>query len=396
MNLKNSLPDEDSSTALTPEPERQARAKKYARITRLLSVAELFEAGIVLSLLTFGGLSKEITASFNTHPVASAVLYFIILIGIYGIVSAPLSYYRGFILARRYGLSKQGFTGWLSDYIKAGILVSSLGTAIVALAYWFMAVQPQVWWLLIWGLLLVISFILSFLAPVVIVPIFFRMKPLGDAGLRERLERLATRAGVTVGGIYTIEFSSKSNTANAALMGTGKTRRIALSDTLLDRYSPEEIEVIMAHELGHHKNRDFMRLFLWQAALLFISIWLTYNIARAMVVPLGFSGIDDIAAMPLIALVIVALNLLLMPFSNTYIRNRERAADDFALHLVAQPQAFITMMAKLTDQNLAEAEPGSWVERLLYDHPSPRRRIEHARSYLKETVEGSRPDFFGF
>jgi STE24 endopeptidase len=380
--LKSSTLDEDTPAELVPNPERQEKAKKYAEIRLYLTFAELAITIILLLLLIFGGLSKILAGALTLPLVPAAVIYIIILMAAYGVLSAPLSYYGGFVLPQRYGLAHQEFTGWLSDALKAGALALALGAGITAVSYWFIAIQPQLWWLPAWGFVLLVSFILSFLAPIIIVPIFFKMKPLADAELKERLEKLAERARIKVGGIYTVEFSSKVTTANAALMGMGKTRRIALSDTLLDKYSPEEIEVIIAHEMGHHKNRDFMRLFLWQAVILFISFLLTSVITKAVVAPLGFNGIDDIAALPLLVLVLAVLSLLLMPVSNTYIRSRERAADDFSLRLTGQPQAFITMMTKLTDQNLAEAEPSRWVERLFHDHPSYNSRREHARCYL--------------
>jgi STE24 endopeptidase len=379
--LKSPTLDEDTSSEPVPNPERQEKAKKYARSRRYLTFAEMAITITILLLLVFGGLSKMLAGALPLPLVPAAVLYIIILMAAYRLLSAPLSYYGGFVLPQRYGLSHQEFTGWLSDTIKAGALALALGVGIVAVGYWFITIQPQLWWLLAWGFILLLSFILSFLAPVVIVPIFFKMKPLADTELKERLEKLAERAKIKVGGIYIVEFSSKATTANAALMGMGKTRRIALSDTLLDKYSAEEIEVIIAHEMGHHKNRDFIRLFLWQASILFISFLLTHIIARAVVTPLGFNGIDDIAALPLLALVLALLSLLLMPVSNTYTRSRERAADNFSLRLTGQPQAFITMMTKLTDQNLAEAEPSRWVERLFHDHPSYKTRLEHARCY---------------
>jgi len=380
--LKSSEPDEGLFQEPVPDPERQEKAKKYAKARRYLTLADLAIAIIPLLLLVFGGLSKILAGAFTLPLVPAAALYIIILMVAYGVLSAPLGYYGGFVLPQRYGLANQGVAGWLGDRIKAGILTVALGVGIVAVSYWFITIQPQLWWLLAWGFVLLVSFILSFLAPIIIVPIFFKMKPLADTELKERLERLAERAGIRVGGIYTVEFSSKVTTANAALMGMGKTRRIALSDTLLDKYSPEEVEVIIAHELGHHKNRDFMRLFSWQAVILFVSFLLANIITRAVVAPLGFGGIDDIAALPLLVLVLAVLSLLLMPLSNTYIRGREWAADDFALRLTGQPQAFITMMTKLTDQNLAEARPGRWVERFLHDHPSYNSRLEHARYYL--------------
>jgi STE24 endopeptidase len=313
--------------------------------------------------------------------VPAAVIYFIILIAAYGVLSAPLSYYRGFVLPRRYGLSNQSLTGWLSELLKAGILALALGAGIVAASYWFITIVPQVWWLLAWGFVVLVSLILSILAPVVIVPIFFKMEPLADTELKERLEKLTKQAGVEVGGIYNIEFSSKVTTANAAMMGVGRTKRIVLSDTLLSQYSAPEIEVIMAHELGHNRHRDILRVFVFQSVILLIGFYATGLILEACIGPLGFSGIDDIAVLPLLVLVFAVLSLLIMPISNTLIRRFEKAADDFALHLTGNPQVFITMMTKLTDQNLAEAEPSRWVELLLYDHPSYRSRVEHAKNY---------------
>ncbi len=379
--LKSSDPDEGLLAEPVLKPERQQKAKKYAKTRRYLTYADLVMAGSILLLLVFGGFSARLAGSLDLPVVPAAVIYFVILIAAYGVLSAPLSYYRGFVLPRRYGLSNQSLTGWLSELLKAGILALALGAGIVAASYWFITIVPQVWWLLAWGFVVLVSLILSILAPVVIVPIFFKMEPLKDEGLKGRLKELASKARADIRDVYTLEFSSKGTIANAVVMGMGKTRRIALSDTLLDKYSPEEIEVIIAHELGHHMNKDFMRIFLYQAAILFVSFLLTNIITRAAVTPLGFSGIDDIAVLPLLVLVFAVLSLLIMPISNTLIRRFEKAADDFALHLTGNPQAFITMMTKLTDQNLAEAEPSRWVELLLYDHPSYCSRVEHAKNY---------------
>lgn len=379
--LKSSDPDEGLLAEPVLDPERQQKAREYAKTRRYLTYADLAIAGILLLLLVFGGLSVKLTGSLDLPVVPAAVIYFIILIAAYGVLSAPLSYYRGFILPRRYGLSNQSLTGWLSELLKAGILALALGAGIVAASYWFITIVPQVWWLLAWGFVVLVSLILSILAPVVIVPIFFKMRPLADTELKERLKKLASKARADIRDVYTLEFSSKGTIANAVVMGMGKTRRIALSDTLLDKYSPEEIEVIMAHELGHNRHRDILRVFVFQSVILLIGFYATGLILEACIGPLGFSGIDDIAVLPLLVLVFAVLSLLIMPISNTLIRRFEKAADDFALRLTGNPQVFITMMTKLTDQNLAEAEPSRWVELLLYDHPSYRSRVEHAKNY---------------
>jgi len=380
--LKSSDPDEGLLAEPVLDPERQQKAREYAKTRRYLTYADLAIAGSILLLLVFGGFSAKLTGSLDLPVVPAAVIYFIILIAAYGVLSAPLSYYRGLVLPRRYGLSNQGLTGWLSELLKAGILALALGAGIVAASYWFITIVPQVWWLLAWGFVLLVSLILSILAPVVIVPIFFNMKPLADTELKERLEQLAKRAGVEVGGIYNIEFSSKMTTANAAMMGVGRTKRIVLSDTLLDQYSASEIEVIMAHEIGHNRHRDILRLFVFQSAILLVTFYATGMIFKAIIEPLGFNTLSDVSALPLLILIFSAVSLLLSIIAAGYGRRVETEADGYALELTDDPNSFISAIAKLTDQNLAEAEPSRWVELLLYDHPSYRSRVEHAKNYF--------------
>lgn len=363
--------------------ERQRQAREYARTGRYLSLAELLLAGTLLLLLVFGGFSERLVGYFNLPVVTAAVIYFLILITAYRVITAPLGYYRGYVLPRRYRLSNQSLGGWLGDLFKAGILTLALGAVIVAVIYWLIIVQPQLWWLFSWGFLVLISLVMSVLAPVLLVPIFFKMKPLADTELKQRLERLAGRAGVEIGDIYTIEFSTKSTTANAALMGVGKTRRIVLSDTLLSQYSAAEIEVIMAHEMGHKHHRDMLRLFVFHSAILLFNLYATSLILEAVIQPLAFGGLSDVSALPLLVLIFSIINLLLSPITANYGRRIETEADGYALELTDDPAAFINAMARLTDQNLAEAEPNRWVELLLYDHPSYRSRLAYARKYAE-------------
>lgn len=365
------------------DPERQQQAREYARTGRYLSLAEMVAVGIFLVLLVFGGFSERLAGYFNLPVIPAAIIYFLILVAAYRIIMAPISYYRGYTLPRHYGLSKQSLSGWLGDLVKAGALMLVLGISIIAFVYWLIIVQPQLWWLFSWGFLVFISIVMSVLAPVLLVPIFFKMKPLEDSELRERLEKLAKRAGVEIGGIYTIEFSNKSTTANAALMGMGRTRRIVLSDTLLSQYSTSEIEVIMAHEIAHNRHRDMLRLSVFHSATMLVNLYAASIILDAVIEPLGFSGLSDISALPLLALVFTAINLLLSPITTSYGRRIETEADGYSLELTSDPTAFVNAMARLTDQNLAEAEPNRWVELLLHDHPSYRSRLAHARRFAE-------------
>ncbi len=381
--MTNASSDKEARVAPLLSAERQAKAKEYTRINRRLAVIEAILVSLALGWLIIGGWGESIVRTFGLPDVPAAVVYFgIIYIG-YRVLFWPFGYYRGYVLSHRYGLSNQDPGGWASDYIKSSALILALGAGAVAAVYWFISIQPQLWWLIAWGMMIIISSALSYLAPVVLVPLFFRMKPMAETDTKERLEGLAKKAGVNIAGVYTIEFGAKTSAANAALMGTGKTRRIAISDTLLAGFTPEETEVVVAHELGHQKNRDFGRLFIFQSIVLLLCFWLTDIVTGSLAEPLGFAGIGDAAAMPLFVAALLAMSVLVTPALNTFSRSRERAADDFSLRLTGQPEAFISMIAKLTDQNLVEAEPGRWTERLLNDHPSYKSRVEHARRYLK-------------
>ncbi len=298
-----------------------------------------------------------------------------------GVLAAPLSYYSGFVLPHRYGLSIQKFGGWLGDEAKTWILSLAFGAGIVAVAYWFLTSFPAIWWLLTWGVVVALSLILTNLAPIIIIPLFVKMKPLDDTELKLKLEQLTRRAKTDVRGIYTIELGSKTTAAYAALMGLGNTKRIVLSDTLLQRYSPPEIETVTAHELGHNLHSDIFRMFVTQSAILLVGFYFVGIALKTFVAPLGFNSISDIAALPLLIFLFATFSLVIAPLTNAYSRHLEVAADDYALRLTEDPKSFIDTMTKLADQNLSEAQPSRWVELLTYDHPSYNKRINHARRY---------------
>ena len=366
---------------LAPDPARQEKARKYASARRRATLAELASAGIFLLVLVFSGLSVIFRELLISPSVPAAAIYFVGLMVVYGILSAPLSYYSSFVLPHRYGLSIQTFGGWLGDTAKAWILGLIAGTGIVAAAYWFLSSFPATWWLLTWGVVVALISILTSLAPIIIFPIFVKMKPLDDDELRLELEQLAQQANTSVRGIYTMELGSKATSAYAALMGVGSTKRIALSDTLLQRYSSPEIEAVMAHELGHNSHNDIFRMFIIESAILLVGFYIIDLVFTTVVAPLGFDGISDVAALPLLILISSTLSLVAAPLTNAYSRHLEAGADDYALRLTKNPGAFINLIIKLTDQNLSEAEPSRWVELLTYDHPCYSKRIKHARHY---------------
>jgi STE24 endopeptidase len=361
--------------------ERQEKAKAYAKIMRRLSFFELGLGGIFILALLLTPLSIGLRDLLDFPQPFKVALYFATLMICYGIVFAPLNLYGGFVLPHRFGLSVQNLKSWLFDELRGGVISFLLGIGIMVLLYWLLGSFPDLWWLMAAGFGILLAVVMTNLAPIIIVPLFYKLEPIADANLRERLVRLTERAQTKVRGIFTINLSSKATTGNAALMGLGNTRRIILGDTILDRYSPEEIEVILAHELGHHVHRDIAKLIALQSAIIIGGFYLVHLVLKGSVLWFGFDGTGDVAAFPLLALVLGGFALLLEPLTNAYSRYLEGAADEYSLRLTDNPRGFTTMMTKLTNQNLSEAQPIRWVELLFYDHPPYFRRVARARHY---------------
>jgi len=227
-----------------------------------------------------------------------------------------------------------------------------------------------------------VTVLLAQLASVVLFPIFYKFEPLQDEELKLRLVRLGERAGTRVRGVYKWHLSEKSKKANAALTGLGGTRRIILADTLLNNYSPDEIEAVLAHELGHHVYRHILKGIAVHAGMTFVGFWaanwaLHYAVDRLHM----FETLSDFANLPLLALIFALLSLLLMPAMNAFSRFNERQADRYAFENIASVDPFISSMNKLAVQNLAERTPSRWVEWWFHSHPAIARRVAAAEAW---------------
>jgi STE24 endopeptidase len=288
------------------------------------------------------------------------------------------------LLPRRYGLLTQSFGEWLADALKAGVIGALLGLLLVVGLYVVFDVAPDWWWLIAAGGYLLVTVVLGMLAPVLLVPLFFKPVPLEDEALLRRLDALAADAGVTIKGTYVIDLSSKGTTSNAVLMGLGSTRRILLADTLLAGYTQEEIEVVIAHELAHHVHRDIPRGIIVSTVSTLATFLAAYFVLDWGIDALDFEGLSDVAGLPLVMLVLGAVGLVLRPLENAYSRWIEANADRYALERTRMAPQFISMMTKLTDQNLSEADPG-WLNKIwFYSHPPYSERVAMAQRYLAD------------
>jgi STE24 endopeptidase len=307
----------------------------------------------------------------------------------YAVITFPLDF-LAYRLSRRYDLSVQTFWSWLADLGKAGLLNLILGLAVGEVFYALLAIAPTTWWLWAGAFLFLFTAVLANLYPVVVVPIFFKMTPLADAELVRRLTRMVQRAGTQVRGVFTLDFSRKTTVADAALMGWGNTRRIVLSDTLLAHDTPDEVEVILAHELAHHMHGDVWKGMLVSGPLLWGGLWVAARFLAWAVARWDFGGPDDIAAFPLLAMSLGGFGLATMPLANAYSRWREKLADEYALRITGNPAAFLSAMAKLANQNLAQVEPPYWAVWLLYTHPPIGERLRMGERYSELVSQSAR------
>lgn len=368
----------------SPDPQRQHLAKQYAAIRRRLFFVEMGVMAAGVFLLLAAGWSaglRQWAEGISSDPSIVVALYGVALGAIYTLISLPLGYYSGFVLPQRYGLSVQTVGGWALDNVKELALTAVLGLGGLELLYWLLRTFPQWWWAIMAALVWLFAVAMAQLAPVLIMPLFYKFRLLDDPELVQRLTVLAERAGTRVRGVYVMDMSSRTTAANAMLTGLGGTRRIILGDTLLSGYTHDEIETVLAHELAHHVHNDLLKGLATEAVIMPMGMWVASVVLAWGVTAFGLRGIADVAALPLFALAMLAFGLVTMPAGNFLSRQMERAADLYALRTTGKREAFRSVMLKLADQNLSDSEPPAWVKFLFYSHPPIGERIRLASSH---------------
>jgi STE24 endopeptidase len=331
---------------------------------------------------------RNYAESISTSHWIQVLIYVVVLGGILKAIQLPLSFYSGYVMEHQFGLSRQTLLKWIKDQLIGLAIGGAIGLAGIQLMYYLMRAAPDRWWLYTWIIFITFVVLMTNLAPVLLLPLFFKFRPVEDGDLRRRVERLAQQTRTRLCGIFEWSLGEKTRKANAAVVGWGNTRRIIVSDTLLSNFSGEEIEVVMAHELCHHVKNHVWQSIGIQSALAFVSF---YVIQRALVSfssSFGFRSVDDIANFPFIALVGTALSLIALPGVNAFSRKLERDADLYALTLTDDSLAFVSSMEKLGRLNLASSSPNRIIEFIFYSHPSIEKRIRMAADRVVPTIQG--------
>jgi STE24 endopeptidase len=319
----------------------------------------------------------------NSVVVAS---YTFVVVVIGESIVSPLSLYSEFLLQRRFFLSRRRLAHWIKGHAKKTIVhvaVVTFGSVVLYAAMW---IWPMWWWLISGGLFAVLTITLTHFAPVITIPRLYHLRPLGRNELKNRLELLLRRTGAPAMSIEELRLGSETPRPNAALVGIGSTSRVLLTDTLLSDYSDDEIEVVLAHEIGHFMHNDVWKTMAFETAaalLIFGAAQLTFYQAGPS---FGLVNLPDVVGFPILVLAGGAVLLILTPIRNMISRHHERQADRYALAVTKKPEAFISGLRRLATQSLAEEQPSRLAEWLFYSHPPLSDRLATANARKLSSV----------
>ena len=365
-------------------PERAAAAARLgAERRRLFLVATLLSlAAPLVPYLTGTWETLWYAAAATDWPFSvRTALFLAVFHAALALVMLPLGFYSGYTVPHAFGLSRQSRRAWATDWIKATLLTVAIGSMIGGI-FLFVVISsgPHWWW--IFGLIAsAIGVLFVFVMPYVLVPLFFKMRPLADTETVERIHALVNRAGAPVRDVCSLDFSRRTAEANAAVIGLGRSRRVVIADTLLAEFSPDEVDAVVAHELGHHVHRDVQRLLLGNAVLIWLGLFAASRLMGLALPILSLPSLAYVPGYPVLLFVTELFFVLIAPALNWWSRRLESGADRFALQVTHDPGSFAAAMQRLGCQNLVELCPPRWSEVLLATHPSLQRRIQFAQAW---------------
>lgn len=369
------------------------QAARYERIRLRLTLANLALSIALPLVFLLAGWSEELRNGVEdwTDSAALIVLIYVVVISVaLELFTFPLDIYSGYVVEKRFNLSRSTLSQWFTDWAKGEALQLVFIVGAIELIYYLLRELPGTWWLVAGAGFTLFFVVLSALAPVLLFRLFFKFEPLPDGELKDRLLALSERLGVYVRGVYIWKLGDKTRKANAALAGWGRTRRILLADTLLDEHTSDEIEVVLAHEMAHQVHNDIWKGLAIQTALVFLALFVVHIALEAWTEPLGLRSVSDIANLPLLLLVTGAVTLLALPVANGLSRKMEHAADVYALEKTGMAAPFASAMERLAKQNLSQKRPNRIVEFILHSHPAVESRIEFAKDWQRR--HGTAPD----
>lgn len=391
-----SMNDQPEQTHIFATDEERARAERYSRLREWLVLVGILW-GILTSLLSLTtGLSAALRRQAERvapRRLGSVMPYTAAALIISALVDLPLSFYSGWMVEHRYDLSNQSRRHWFLEQLKGMGVGLVIGLPLVQGVYWVIRHRPRSWWADLSALTVPLSILMVNLAPVLLLPLFNKFEPLRDRKLAQRIRALAARQGVQVADVMQMDMSKQTKKPNAMFTGLGNTKRIVLGDTLIKDFTADEIEVVLAHELGHQVHHDIWKLIALSAPTSVVSLYSAHRFMPPILRRFGnrwgidpHDGAADVAALPLLGLLARLAVLAIGPLLNGLVRRLvEHPADEFALATTNNPEAFVSAMENLGRLSMANPHPSRLVKYLLYDHPPIGERIAYGRSWRKQS-----------
>ncbi|MDT3697222.1 MAG: M48 family metallopeptidase [Ignavibacterium sp.] len=361
-------------------------SKKYNNTKLFIGITKGIVSFILLFMFVLLGYSfrlEEFIRSYTQDNYFVFILYVFAIGVISSVLFAPVNFYTGFYLEHKYNLSNQTFKKYVVENLKSMIVGLVIGVPVLLLFFFVLNQFEDLWWLVFASAMFLISVVLAQIFPILIMPIFYKIIPLNDDELKTRITKLAKGAGITVQNVFSFNMSKNTKKANAAFTGLGKTKRIILGDTLLNDYSKDEIETVIAHELGHYKHKHIQKNILFGTAASFLTFFIISLLYKHSLSWFDFNSILQIAALPVLSLWAMLVGLIQTPISNILSRKYEFEADRYAVESTLKPDSFISTLNKLTDQNLGDRQPHPFVEWFFYSHPSVKNRINALEKFAE-------------
>ncbi len=366
--------------------EKQIQAKKYEKEKRFLGLASLVISLIILLGFYFSGLSAWLAhLRIGSSIIWTFLLYVTSFQTIFVLFGLPLNFYSSYIHEHKWNFSNHTIKSWLWDHVKSFFVGLILMFILLGLLFWIMALSPQNWWLIAGLVFSLASVIFATLFPVVILPIFNKYTPVQDKELTDALKRILSKGGLRSSGFFKEDMSRQTKKENAFLAGLGRTRRVVLGDNLMEKMSVQEIESIIAHEVGHYKSKHIWKNIVL-GTLQGIVVFFILNWALSAIFPAFLSStVWNLTLFPVFVIFMgVISGFLFGPLSNALFRFFERQADQYALEMIQDKKAFMTAIAGLADRNLSNAYPAWWIKFLYYSHPPIGERLTMAENFITE------------
>ncbi len=374
--------------ASIPLAEHQ-KAASYTLAKARVGLINLVLEGALLYAFTLGGGLQWLHDSLSgaiSEPLLAGVGVLLGLTLISGAVELPLSLYHQFRIESRFGFNRQTPAGFFADLLKQTLLGFALGGPLILLVLWLMGIMGEAWWLWVWAVWMGFNLLILTVYPTLIAPLFNKFTPLADASLKQRIEDLLARAGFHASGVFVMDGSRRSSHGNAYFTGLGKNKRIVFYDTLLSQLTPEQIEAVLAHELGHFKRRHIVKRIglMFVLSLVMLALLATLKEADWFYQGLGVTSQTDASALALFFLTLPVFLFPVSPLMSLYSRKHEFEADAFAAELT-HPGHLVSALVRMYRDNAATLTPDP-IYSLFYDsHPKAVERIAKLESYDTQT-----------